>query len=58
MPLCERALDICKNRREYDWTIPGISGYIPVDKNTKDEKVAKKIVLDHFTKWKAEQAKL
>lgn len=51
-------LDICRNRHEYEWYIDGISGYIPVDKNIDDWKVAEKIIFDHVAKWKAEQAEL
>lgn len=51
-------LDICKDRHEYDWTIRGISGYIPVNKTFIDSEAAKKIVFDHLAKWKAEQAGL
>lgn len=51
-------LDICKDRREDDWCIHGISGYIPVHKTIKDQSVLGKIVFDHIAKWKAEQAGL
>lgn len=51
-------LDICKNRHEANWTIHGISGYIPVNKNIEDRKAAEKIIFDHVAKWKSEQAGL
>lgn len=54
------ALDICKDRtkdyRGFPVNIKGISGYIPVDESVDDYETAKKIVRDHITKWKAEQA--
>lgn len=51
-------LDICEDRHEDDWTIRGISGYIPVNKTFDDTKAAEKIIFDHLAKWKAEQAGL